>query len=264
MNIFDCNTHIEKEPLSIRLRELNKRVEEFDEGTLTHYATVQDILSGIRHHNIQKSLVMPNSITTAKEDALKASEMISQEIEGYNNLTGLALVHPYSRTSVYDLEEGIQDHGLKGLMLSPDRQGFELSDEALWILLERVEEMELTVFLYTLWSKEIETYLDLKSLYDIATSFHLNFILAHMGSGRDLSPLSDIVDLENVYLETSHTQPKALLRAIDMFGSEKLVFGSDFSYNLYPKYELEKILSLEINKKDQEKILGKNLEKLLK
>jgi hypothetical protein len=51
MKIFDANTHIEKEPLSIRLKELNKWYGEVDEGTITHYATAQDILSGMRKNS---------------------------------------------------------------------------------------------------------------------------------------------------------------------------------------------------------------------
>jgi predicted TIM-barrel fold metal-dependent hydrolase len=85
-----------------------------------------------------------------------------------------------------------------------------------------------------------------------------------MGVGTDLSPLSEVVDLENIFFETSHIAPRDILHAIEMFGSERLIFGSDFSYNLYPKYELEKILSLEVDKSAKQKILGKNLETLLK
>jgi predicted TIM-barrel fold metal-dependent hydrolase len=264
MKIFDANTHIEKEPLSIRLKELNKWYGEVDEGTITHYATAQDILSGMRKNSIEKSLVMPNTVTTDKNDAKKASEMVAREIVGYPDLLGVACVHPYSKTVIYDLEEGILENGLRLLMLSPDRQGFELNDEAVWTLFERVEEMDLSVILYTQWAKNIETYFDAQILYDIGSSFHINFILPHMGINSDLSSLSETVHLENIFFETSHSSPKEILRALEMFGSERLVFGSDFSYNLYPKYELEKITSLEINKSDKEKILGKNLEKLLK
>jgi predicted TIM-barrel fold metal-dependent hydrolase len=264
MNILDANTHIEKEHLSLRLKELNKWEDVSDEGTITHYATVQDILSGMKKHDIKKSLVMPNSITTDKEDAKKASEMVAQELTGYKELVGAALVHPYSKNPVYDLEDAIIDCGLKVLVLSPDRQGFELSDEALWILLERVEEMEIPVILDTQWSKGTESYFNMDELFDLGSSFHLQFILTHMGVGTDLSSLSEVVDLENLFFETSHITPRDLLHSIEMFGSERLIFGSDFSYNLYPKYELEKILSLEVDKSTKQKILGKNLETVLK
>lgn len=264
MNIFDANTHIEKEHLSIRLKELNKWYGDVGKGTITHYATVSDILFGMTKHNISKSLVTPNTITTDKEDAKKASEMIASEIEGYKNLVGVACVHPYSKTAVYDLEEGIIERGLSTLMLCPDRQGFEVDDETVWILLERVEELGIPVILHTQWSSKTQTYLDMKALFDLGSSFHINFILTHMGTGGKISVLSSLVGLKNIYLETSHIQPKDIIRALGMFGSERLIFGSDFSYNLYPKHELEKILGLEIEKSDKEKILGKNMEKLLK
>ena len=264
MNVFDGNTHLEKEHLSIRVREPNKEEGGFDDGVLTHYATVQDVLSGMKKHSIQKSLVMPNTVTADKMDAKKSSEMIAKEIVGFKNLVGAACVHPYSKSAVYDLEEGVLENGLRALMLCPERQGFEINDEAVWMLFERVEELKVPVILYTQWSKGTEDYLSMHSLFDVGSSFHINFILPHMGVGNDISTLSEIADLKNVYLETSHIQPRDVLRATGMFGPERLIFGSDFSYNLYPKYELEKILDLEIDKKDKEKILGKNLEGLLK
>jgi predicted TIM-barrel fold metal-dependent hydrolase len=264
MKIFDANTHIEKNPLSIRLKELNSWHEETDEGLITHYATVQDILNGMKKHGIASSLVMPNSVTPDREDAKKVNEIIGREIAGYTSLVGAATVHPHSKTAVYDLEESILENGLRVLMFSPDRQGFELNDEALWILLERVEEMGTPVILHALWSKDASEYFNLRELFDVGSSFHIDFILTHMGAGAEISPLSEVAELENIYFETSHIKPKDILHAIDLFGSKRLIFGSDFSYNLYPKYELEKILALEIEKKDLELIMGKNLEGLLK
>ncbi len=264
MKIFDANTHIEKNPLSIRLKELNSWHDETEDGSITHYATVQDILYGMKRHDITRSLVMPNSVTPDKEDAKRESEIVAREISGYTGLVGAGTVHPYSKTAVYDLESVVLENRLQALMLSPDRQGFELNDEALWMLLERVEELKIPVILHTLWSKDAADYFNMEGLFDLGSSFHIDFILTHMGAGADISALSDLAELKNIYLETSHTRPKDLLHAISLFGARRLVFGSDFSYNLYPKYELEKILALEIEKKDLEHIMGKNLEKLLK
>jgi predicted TIM-barrel fold metal-dependent hydrolase len=264
MDIFDANTHIEKDPLSIRLKELNKRHGGADQGTITHYATVSDILTGMARNNVQKALVMPNTIPPDKEAAKKASEMVALEIGGYKNLVGAACVHPYSNKAVYDLEESILERGLSALMLCPDRQGFELDDEAVWILFERVEGMKIPVILHTQWSKKTQTYLDPEQLFDLGSSFRIDFILTHMGSGDNISPLSTLADLANIHFETSHTHPKNILRAIDIFGSERIIFGSDFFCNLYPKHELENLLGMDIEKSDKEKIFGKNLERLLK
>ncbi|RMF90713.1 MAG: hypothetical protein D6733_03085 [Methanobacteriota archaeon] len=263
MKVFDANTHIEKEPLSIRVKELDKWGGSADEGPITHYATVQDILSGLSKHGIGGALVMANTVSPDKEDAKAASETVALAIRGYPNLYGAACVHPYSNTAVYDLEEAVES-GLSALMLCPDRQGFELDDEALWMLLERVEEMGIPVVLHTQWARDTETYLDVETLFDVGSSFHVDFLLTHMGCGRDISPVSKLSDLDNIYFETSHTAPKNIVRAIELFGPDRIVFGSDFFCNLYPKHELEAILNLDINSSDKERILGRNLEGLLK
>jgi len=263
MRVFDANTHIEREPISIRLRELDSWDGNASEGSITHYATVQDILAGMRKHSIDKALVMPSSVTTDKDDAKKATEMVAQEIRGYENLYGAACVHPYSKTAVEELEEGLIDRGLSALMLSPDRQGFELNDEALWMMLERVEELKAPVVLHTQWSRGMEASFSIHDLLDIGSSFHIDFILTHLGAGLSLSSLAELADLRNMHFEVSHSKPRDMLHALQLFGSERLIFGSDFSYNLYPKYELEKVLALDVNKRDKERILSKNIERML-
>src|SRR3972149_5326805 len=110
MNVFDGNTHLEKEHLSIRVREPNKEEGGFDDGVLTHYATVQDVLSGMKKHSIQKSLVMPNTVTVDKMDAKKSSEMIAKDIVGLKNLVGGAAVQSYTKTSADDPEEGVLEN----------------------------------------------------------------------------------------------------------------------------------------------------------
>lgn len=262
MKIVDTNVHIEKEPISIRVTD----AEEFGgvaDTPITHYATVDDLLACMKTHDIEKAFVMPNTVTTDKVHSKKSCEMVSRTIKGYKNLIGVACVHPYSKDVLYDFEEAIFEQTLQVLMLAPDRQGFELSDEPVWRLFERVEEMKIPVILHTQWSKDENTYFEMETLYDLATSFQINFILTHLGSGDDLSQLSELTEAKNVYFETSHVRQRLIYRAAEMFGTERLLYGSDFAYNLYPKHELDKILNLELNKKDIERIMGKNAEKLL-
>ncbi len=262
MKIIDTNVHIEKEPISIRMTD----AEEFGgvaDTPITHYATVDDLVACMKTNQVEKAFVMPNTVTTDKTHSKKSCELVSRAIKGYKNLIGVASVHPYSKDVIYDFEEGVLEQGLQALMLAPDRQGFELSDESVWRLFERVEEMKIPVILHTQWSKEEDSYLEMETLHDLATSFHINFILTHLGAGDDLSQLSEVSEAGNVYFETSHVRQRLIYRAAEMFGSERIVFGSDFSYNLYPKHELDKILTLELNKKDVEKIMAKNVEKIL-
>jgi predicted TIM-barrel fold metal-dependent hydrolase len=46
------------------------------------------------------------------------------------------------------------------------------------------------------------------------------------------------------------------------YGSDKLLFGSDFPFGL-PEDELKKILSIDISEADKEKIFGGNIIRLL-
>ncbi len=54
----------------------------------------------------------------------------------------------------------------------------------------------------------------------------VKLLLAHM------TPLAESLELaqhnKNVFLETSHTEPSKVLKAINICGRNKIVFGSDF------------------------------------
>jgi predicted TIM-barrel fold metal-dependent hydrolase len=68
---------------------------------------------------------------------------------------------------------------------------------------------------------------------------------------------------ENVYFETSHAPPEIILEVISACGADKIIFGSDFKYDFYPVDEVEKIKDLPVSDMEKEKILYKNIAKVL-
>lgn len=223
-----------------------------------------ELIKDMRRNNIKKAILLPSEPVMPKQSPRNINLTFSSLSRNYLELIAFCIVHPYSRNAVYDLEEAIIDMGLKGLFLSPDSQGFDIEDEDFWFLLEKAEELKIPVMLYTNYSPEIEHYFNTEALKEVISSFKINFILSHFGSGNNLSEIASLADLKNAFFETSHLSKESILHAIEVMGEDKIVFGSDSYSGNYSKNELEKIVSLNIGKKIKEKILYNNIERILK
>lgn len=70
--------------------------------------------------------------------------------------------------------------------------------------------------------------------------------------------------LKNIYCDSSAVKSKNILKmALDMFGPEHLVWGSDYPANKDVVGALNAVRELEISQEQKEMILGRNLEKIL-
>jgi predicted TIM-barrel fold metal-dependent hydrolase len=106
----------------------------------------------------------------------------------------------------------------------------------------------------------------------------LKLILAHWGGGLAFFELNPRLRkaLKNVYYDTSATpllyEPSIFRRLIEIIGSEKILFGSDFPLRLYPRTQktpdyttfLDAIShEAELSNEESQAILYKNMQRLL-
>jgi len=90
-------------------------------------------------------------------------------------------------------------------------------------------------------------------------------IIPHLGwlnGGFSVLDASGIWKKETVYADSSLASSYEIKMFLRKYGSDKLLFGSDFPFSL-PESELQKILSLDLSEVDQEKIVGGNILRLL-
>lgn len=110
---------------------------------------------------------------------------------------------------------------------------------------------------------------NLKTLYSIIQEFRdLTIILAHWGGGLLFYELMPEVkeDFENIYYDTAASpylyKDRIFDIAIDIVGSDKILFGTDFpliSFNRYLKAVDENVENID----DRNKILGENAMRIL-
>jgi uncharacterized protein len=93
----------------------------------------------------------------------------------------------------------------------------------------------------------------------------ITVIIPHMGflnGGYSRIDAQGLWSYENVYADTSLASREEILHYINKYGSDKLLFGSDFPFGS-PKDELKKIMRLPIAENNIEAIIGGNLKRLL-
>lgn len=91
----------------------------------------------------------------------------------------------------------------------------------------------------------------------------LNLIIPHLGmlGGNPLDFLATFKRHEHVFFDTALAAPQTIRRFVQEVGAERLLFGSDIPFGTM-KLELQKVLSLHLNDRELEAILGGNLRRL--
>ena len=166
-----------------------------------------------------------------------------------DRFSAFASLHPAAgRDATLALVRDARNQGFVGLgELSPHSQGFDVSDPVFQEILELAGELRLPVNLHVTdregshYPGRVET--PTRDFLWLAHAFpHTNFILAHWG-GR--LPLRDeeTEDLYNIFYDTAASPllyPPGIWRLfMEVVPVERILFGSDFPLNLYPKLDAQ-------------------------
>ena len=166
-----------------------------------------------------------------------------------DRLAACATLHPAAgRVATLAELRRAYGEGLIGLgELSPHSQGYAVDDPVFLEVLALAAELKLPVNLHVTdpdsrnFPGRVST--PPADFTRLATEFPgTTFILAHWGG---LLPLREpaALKLTNVFYDTAASPllygPEIWRRFIEAVGAERVLFGSDFPLNLYPKLELE-------------------------
>jgi hypothetical protein len=164
-----------------------------------------------------------------------------------DRMSAFATLHPAAgREATLAEIRRARDDGLIGIgELSPHSQVFPIDDPVFADALLLAGELQMPVNLHVTdpasrpFVGRIET--PLLDFARLARDFpHTTFILAHWGG---MLPLVDagVLALPNVYYDTAASpllyDAGVWPRALAAFGRERVLFGSDFPLNLYPKLD---------------------------
>ena len=228
---------------------------------------------------------------------------LAQVVKKYpNHFQALAMLPLIdTKLALKELDRAIFELGLKGMCMLTNVAGQTSDADFLLPVYERAQSLGVPIFIHPTTPvgaqvmKEWRLAIILGFEFDIMLSAtrlaysgilerfpELNFVIAHLGAGIPFvvgridrgyydpmcgvgtkRPTSEY--LRELYTDTVSFYQPALKLAYEFFGADRMVMGSDFPL---PIGDLEaavpSIEEMDISKEEKEKILGKNIERLLK
>jgi len=236
----------------------------YDNLKRSQCGTIENLVFYMSENKIQKSLVW------AIEPFVKTKELI-EIYKDNNNLLPIASINLFNNPDldiVNEFKKNISDK-VFGLKIHPIIQNIHPASEIFLNVLEEYAIYKKPVFLHTGSSsvvfREYNNY-EYGSIYNfekaVKTFPDILFIFGHMGNNTPLEAIDLAKKYSNIILETSYQNNKIIKIAINNIGIERIIFGSDFPYSRQ-YYALKEIFKLKISCDNLEKILFKNIKKII-
>jgi len=239
-------------------------------------------------HGVSRSVLM----SSIPDDEASASEAV-QAYPG--RFYGYFMFNPRTADALGRAERAFDNLSMQGLCLFPAMHRFSVQDEILQPIFEMAEKRRnVVIFVHTgVLTVGVRKKLGLASKFDLSMSnpidLHrvamdfpkLNFVIPHFGAGyfREALMLGDLAP--NVYVDTSgsnswikYSLPDVTLKdifrkALEVFGPNRLLFGSDSSF--FPRgwnravfdAQVSVLQELNVAEEPARLIFGENLRRLL-
>ncbi len=218
--------------------------------------TFNELVSKVERYGIDHAVAFPFS--NPDDELINKSLKILEKSKREERIIPFIRVNPTSISK--DRFDNLLSMGFKGVKLHPESQKFFPYQKDVFWFYERVLEKELPILFH---SKCLTKYSDPDNILKVAEKYpKLKIVLAHfLGDSSKL--IIDPPKLKNVYTDISIRGRTLRLKQFFEKGFDRVLLGSDSPYD-NPEISIMKVKKSGLNKKDQEKVLSKNAEKLLK
>lgn len=198
---------------------------------------------------------------------------------------GFATVDPMNPKAPELLRRRILEEGYVGLKLYPTTMGFSSSDRAVYPVYEECRSLRIPILFHlgiTLQYESDLRYANPIELHPVLKDFpELPFIIAHFGAGYFREVLFLAYHVNNLYVDTCGknvwidylpyriTLSEVFEKSLEVFGPERIIFGTDSRMlsRGYRKMVLDQQLSilrsLELGKEEISLIMGANFMRLI-
>ena len=259
--IIDAHAHIYPKKIA---QKATQAIGDFYDINMGHTGTAEDLLAEGKRAGIKKFIV--HSCATKAHQVRSINEFIKEEIDSHKEFIGFMTLH---QDLTYDEIEKEVDwcigNGFKGIKLHPDFQRFNIDCEEAERFYRIVGNR--LPFLFHIGDDRYD-FSAPNRLVKMAKKYsNVNFIAAHFGGYRCWEQVEIYRGLDNIYFDTCSSLafigPEKAREIIDILGVEKFFFATDFPM-WDAREELERFNRIKLNEEEREKILCKNIEKLLK
>ena len=226
---------------------------------------------------------------------------LTHQDDRFIGLASLPMLSPME--AVDELRRAVEELGLKGASIFTDVSGKQIDQEEFWPIYRAASKLGVPVFVHPIAPRHRKVYDDYSLLSVLGFPFettmaatrlalsgllkelpNLKLVLSHLGG--TLPYLMGRIDdghrifksvqnkitrppsyyLKKMYLDAASFYKPALRCAIDFWGAEKLVLGSDYPYGWVGELKrcVESVEVLRLDPEELDRILSVNAEDLLK
>lgn len=183
-----------------------------------------------------------------------------------DRLKGLFWTKPHTEGFSDEVGEFISRHRehFVGLKAHPYHSKLRFTDARYLPYIEAARENDLVFAVHT----AVDEYSRPEYLYQVAEDYpHVDFLMVHMGMLSDhQEAIRYVAELPNLYGDTTWVDEAAVLNAVDVCGSGKVLFGTDAvvaGIDTYAKYaDLLAELSTRLAMEDLQNVLWRNAARL--
>ena len=260
MKIIDIHTHIYPDAIAQKATDSVKNFYEI--GGANMDGTVAMLQDRCRQAGIDTCVILPVAIRADRTQGI--NDFIKEQTLLHENFIGFGTVHAAMENIAQETER-IYELGLKGIKMHPDSQRFPIDDVRLFPMYEAARG-KLPIMLHMGDHRYDYSHpIKLRRILDLFPG--LQVIAAHFGgyamyeTACELLKDTDcIFDVSSSLMFLDEGQAE---RYVNFYGAERLAFGSD--YPLWdPVTELHRFLQLKLTSAQQEQILWKTAQRILK
>ncbi len=258
--ILDAHCHIYPDKIAAKAVE---SVGKFYDIPMDMDGTVKGLIEAGGKCGVTDFLV--HSVSTTPAQVKKINEFIASQVELYpDKLVGFGTLHPESEDLEADVEH-LLELGLKGVKLHPDFQEFAIDSD------RSVEMCRLFAGKIPLLIHAGDPRYEFSNPENIVRFLdkvpEITLIGAHFSGWSNLEEaMEKLTGIPNLYVDCSssfyHITKEKAYEAIKAFGTDKVLFGSDFPM-WDPASEMKYLRSLGLTKAEERQILWENGSRLL-
>jgi len=260
MDIIDFHVHIYPDKIAQRAVQ---SVGEFYNLEMDGNGTDHEVLKIGNETGITNYVVHSVAVSASRVETI--NDYIISECAMHKEFYGFGTMHIDYENKIEETQRFLQS-GLKGVKIHPDTQKFNMDDQNMFELYDFLQQTQTPILIHC--GDYRYDYSHPRRLKNILKQFpNLIAVGAHFGGWSVFDLAYEYLKDEKCYLDTSSSfSMLGLKRAkelIQMYGAERMVYGSDFPMWDFQK-TLNDFLSLELSDDENKLILSENAKKILK
>jgi predicted TIM-barrel fold metal-dependent hydrolase len=271
MEVIDVHVHIGTvDNWTPWVTEYFKQNNPYYYGRFCSQITPEEVIAFFKSQGVDRAVML--SEYAPKTSGVVTNEYTSAFCKGHKELIPFGCICLYNNVSyVEQAKNAVENLGVKGFKLLPSYQHFYPNNQEFFPFYEYVQSEGLPIMFHTgtsIFKGSRIKYADPLLLDDVADEFsHLNIIMEHGGRPFWYDRAAWLISRhKNMHIGTAGTATRQLLKNFPNFEKfqDRFIFGSDWPGFPDVKSLIEKMRALPIGTEAKEKILGKNMKRLLK